>query len=346
MSSIEAKSTNKKTKTVWVISDGIAGHFNQSKGILLALEQMYDLKIEWIEMHLKHALYRRLLAALLNHTKLSLAWLAYFYDGQLPQGQPDMVIGAGGKSSFAVAWLGQIFNAKTIFAGSLRHLKPHLFSAVLILEQVEQLPFISLQIAPMPITQLKIKHHADAWVAAYGQPAKPVWAMLIGGDGAGVAYTQADWQQLAEQMNTLAREHQIQWLVTSSRRTSAEAELILQQYLIPDVIAQAVWWHIQPKAVMQAYLSLSDVVFCTIDSMSMLMESISAMRPVVAIQPDHFQPEHNFQAAITRLTQQQLLAQSEIKELTQKINNIYCLNPLKLEPSMILAQHLTARLES
>lgn len=346
MSLVESQSNTKTIKTVWVISDGIAGHFNQSKGVLLALEHVYELHVEWIDLYLKSGLYRRLLGALLNHTKLSLPWLNYFYDGRLPSGQPDIVIGAGGKSSFAVAWLGQVFTAKTIFAGSLRHLKPNLFNAVLVLEALKHQPFISLQLAPMPITQARIKLQADAWVAEYGKPVKPVWAMLIGGDGAGATYSSADWQCLADQMNALAKLHNIQWLVTTSRRTGNLAELSLKQYLIPEVIAQAVWWHIQPKAVTQAYLSLSDIVFCTIDSMSMLMESISAMRPVITIQPENFIPDHNFQAAISRLAQQQLLLQAEIKELTHKTNNIYCLKPLELEPSIILAQHLTARLES
>lgn len=342
----ESQANTKTIKTVWVISDGIAGHFNQSKGVLIALEHMYELQVEWIDLHLKSGLYRRLLGALLNHTKLSLRCFNYFYDGRLPSSQPDIVIGAGGKSSFAVAWLGQVFTAKTIFVGSLRHLKPNLFNAVLVLEALQHQPFISLQIAPMPITQTKIKLQADAWIAEYKKPVKPVWAMLIGGDGAGATYSPADWQCLAGQMNLLAKLHNIQWLVTTSRRTGNLAELSLQQCLIPEAVVQAVWWHSQPKAVTQAYLSLSDIVFCTIDSMSMLMESISAMRPVVAIQPENFTPNHNFQAAISRLTEQQLLLQAEIKELPHKINNIYCLKPLKLEPSITLAQKLTDRLES
>ncbi len=335
----------KPIKTVWVISDGIAGHFNQSKGILLALEQIYNLKVEWLDLHLKRGLYRRILSVLLNHIQPPIHWLPYFYHGEFPVGRPDIVVGAGGKSSFAVAWLGKVFKAQTIFAGSLRQLNSKLFNAVLVLEPIEQPPFISLQTSPMSINQLILKQAADAWLVAHGKPVKTLWAMLIGGDGAGATYSQADWQNLAGQMNSLAEKNDIQWLVSTSRRTGKLAEQVLQQHLKSEVIAQAVWWSVKPQTVTQAYLGLSEVAFCTIDSMSMLMESISAMRPVVAVKPEHFEPEHNFQAAISRLEQQQLLLKIQIIELTQKSYNIFMLKPLKLEPSIILAQHLAARLE-
>ncbi|XID75722.1 ELM1/GtrOC1 family putative glycosyltransferase [Alkanindiges sp. WGS2144] len=340
----KSKMVVKPTKVIWVISDGIPGHFNQSKGILLALEQLYSLRVEWVDLRLRSGIYRRILSWLLNHSRPALNLLSWFYRGQLPSGKPDMVIGAGGKSAFAVAWIGQFFAAKVIFAGSLRQLRPELFDAVLILEPSTQTPFISLQTSPMPINQPILKQAADAWLAEHNQPEKPLWAMLIGGDGAGAHYQDSDWQNLALHMNTLAEKQNIQWLITSSRRTGNDAEQVLRQHLNNAFVADAVWWSDMPYPVTSAYLGLSEVVFCTIDSMSMMMESISAMRPVVAVKPEYFVPDDNFQQAIDRLKQQQLIASCKVIELSQSSSYIFALKPLESEPSITLAQYLADRL--
>ena len=53
-------------KVVWVISDGVAGHYNQSKGCVLALEQLFDVQVEWVELKLRFGLLRKGLRYLLN----------------------------------------------------------------------------------------------------------------------------------------------------------------------------------------------------------------------------------------------------------------------------------------
>lgn len=355
-------------KTVWVISDGIPGHFNQSKGILLALQHLAvqqndQLQVEWVELRLRSGLYRRLLGWLLNRNRPSLSILPLFYRGQLPNGQPDMVVGAGGKSAFAVAWLGQFFQAQTIFAGSLRRLKASLFDAILILEPHAPVPFISLQTSPMPINQVLLKQAAEQWLIEQSQAeqnqkeqrqaeqfrsfqplSKPLWSILIGGDGAGAVYQDSDWQALALQLNAIAQQQSIQWLLTTSRRTGAAAEAILKQHLNPHLLADAVWWSVQPRAVTSAYLGLSELVMCTVDSMSMIMESVSAMRPVVSLIPQQFKPDVHFQAAIDRLQQQKLVQQQPIQTLDQSVKLFLQLQPLTQEPSLKLADALQKRL--
>lgn len=336
---------HKPEKVVWVISDGIPGHFNQSKGILLALEHLYSVKVQWIELQLKSGIYRRVLSGLLNWMQPSITLLSFFYRGQLPSGTPDLVIGAGGKSMFAVAWLGQAFAAKTIFAGSLRQLKPALFDAVLILEPSSQPPFISVQTAPMPISQSMLKQAAKTWRAEQLSSDQPLWAMLIGGDGAGARYQQNDWQTLAMHMNALAAQHGIQWLVTTSRRSGASAEQILKQTLKPELLADAVWWSEAPRPVTSSYLGLSEKIFCSVDSMSMIMESVSAMRPVIAVTPQHFLPDQHFQSALDRLQQQNLLLQSSITKLEASSSKVLQLKPLDEEPLTKLAGKLQTNLE-
>ena len=70
----------KQKKIVWVVSDGIPGHFNQSKGALFALEILFDLEVYWIDLKLKKSYLRRLLAFILNLNIPELSKIKYFYE--------------------------------------------------------------------------------------------------------------------------------------------------------------------------------------------------------------------------------------------------------------------------
>jgi hypothetical protein len=72
-------------KTVWVVSDGVPGHFNQSKGVLFALERDFELEVHWIELTLKHKLYRRPLTWLLNYKIPKAEKIDQFYQEMLYQ---------------------------------------------------------------------------------------------------------------------------------------------------------------------------------------------------------------------------------------------------------------------
>lgn len=333
------------SKTVWVISDGIPGHFNQSKGVVLALQYLFATEVCWVEVRLKSGIYRRLLSFLLNHFNLPLGFFSIFYTGTLPEQRPNIIVGAGGRASFAVSWLGKAYQAKTIFAGSLRQLKPELFTAVLNLEPHSHPAIMTVSVSPMPINQQVLKHAADTWRGAHGQPEATLWAMLIGGNGAGAHYQDSDWQMLAMHMNRLAEKNNIQWLITTSRRSGKSAEQVLRQSLNPLWVAEAVWWSEAPRPVTSSYLGLSQVVYCTVDSMSMIMESVCAMRPVVVVKPQQFTPEANFQKALDRLQQQKLLLQAGIGELEAREVNRLQLKPLDQEPLQALASRLQPRLE-
>jgi mitochondrial fission protein ELM1 len=327
-------------KIVWVVSDGIAGHFNQSKGILLALDSQFNLEVHWLDLRLKRSFYRRMLSLLLNHFIPPIQYLSWFYQfNSLPVGQPDMVIGAGGKSAYAVAWLARAFQAKSIFSGSLRQLKSNLFDAILVLEPDLPPPFMSLQTSPMPINQQKLAEAAEAWWANHSSSKAKHWALLIGGDGAGAQYQPNDWQQLAEQLNALSEQYDVQWLISTSRRTGEVAEQILKQVVNPTFIDDAVWWSEEQRPAIAAFLGLSEVMFCTVDSMSMIMESVSAMRPVVVLEPAVFEPDDKYAAAIGRLEQQKRVQRLKFHHVAHHLafSNLEIMTD---EPSVKLGQRL------
>ncbi|MHA3053006.1 ELM1/GtrOC1 family putative glycosyltransferase [Acinetobacter sp. ANC 4640] len=332
-------------KTVWVVSDGVPGHFNQSKGVLFALERDFELEVHWMELTLKYKFYRRPLTWLLNYKVPKAEKIDQFYQGDaLPNARPDIVVGAGGNSAYAIVWLSKAFGAKNIFCGSLRQLKAELFDAILVLEPDLPKPFISLPVSPMPLSQATLEQHGKRWYSEHSHVEQQVWTMLIGGDGAGAQYQEQDWIQLAKQMNLLARQHRIKWLLSTSRRTGQQAEKILQQYLNFEYIADVVWWAEQPRSVLHQFLAVSTRVFCSADSMSMLMESVSAMRPVVVYLPEDWQPDEQFGNVLKRLDADHLIHISPIAQLSQIKDSEDKLKPLKYEPSEQLAKLLKERL--
>lgn len=334
-------------KVVWVISDGVAGHYNQSKGCVLALEQLFEVQVEWVELTLRFGLLRKGLQYLLNqHGQISLSVLQWCYQcTDWPQTAPDLVIGAGGKVMYAVAALARLHGVPSIFMGSLRGLNPALFHTVLVLEQYPEPQYLTVETAPMPVSPQALSAAAEAWQAEHPTETGELWAMLIGGDGAGAHYSEQDWQQLAIAMNHLAQEHHIRWLITTSRRTGSAAEEMLKHTLYPDVVADQVWWSEAPRKVMAAFLGRAQLVCCTVESMSMLTEAIVAQRPVMGLIPQQFSPESAYQQALYRLMNRRWLATQPIDTwAAQHFAQQQQLKPMRQSALNQLAHQLNTRL--
>lgn len=339
--------TQKAPKVVWVISDGVPGHYNQSKGVLFALSQHYQLDVHWIELKLSKPFLRRPLAWLLNKSIPSLSKLSHFYQGDaLAAQRPDVVIGAGGNSAYAIAWIGRAYQAKNIFCGSLRHLKAELFDAILVLEPDMPAPFISLKVSPVALDQTVLQQQAEQWRKEHPDVEHKLWSMLIGGDGAGAEYTDEDWINLAKQMNLVARQQGIKWLLSTSRRTGAAAEKLLQQYLNFEYIADVVWWSEVPRTVLHQFIAVSDRVYCGADSMSMMMESLTAMRPLVVYHPAKFQPDEKFSQVLHRLSSERYINVRYLTQLSHSDAEDLTLKALEYSPSLQLAQYFEDRLFS
>lgn len=299
-----------KKYIVWVVSDGVAGHFRQSEGLILALKQQFDIEEYWLTIRLKNGLYRQMLKWGLNHQKTCFGLLPWAYqDLNLPKQSPDIVLGAGGKSMYAVASLAQHYQAKSIFVGSLRGLNPSVFDLILTLDDLDYPNHIRVDVAPMPITPQSLAQAKQQWLneQAISELSTPIFTMLIGGDGAGVKYQATDWEQLAEHMNQLAERYQAKWLVTTSRRTPIEAEHILQQRLNVHHVLQATYWHQQPKKVMQAYLGLADKVFVTAESMTMITEAVYTQKDVIAVLPIQRTINESHQQHLSQFEQKKLI---------------------------------------
>ena len=135
---------------------------------------------------------------------------------------------------------------------------------------------------PTKITPQIVEQAAAAWT---DRPTGPLWTLLVGGKSRSHHYTDADWEDLATGMSTLARRHGIRWLVTTSRRTGKEIEAKLRDLLPLDIVAEAVWWCHAPEKKFAAYLGAAEKIWVTQDSVSMVTEATATGLPTVLVYP-------------------------------------------------------------
>jgi len=307
---------SRPTLRLWCLSDGRPGHFNQSKGLIQALEQGYEVQVHWLDIRLKTRPLRKLLRLILNRLPGQSRWVEACYEAELPAEPPELIISTGGNTAFLNAALARRFACQNYFIGSLRGLAADLFSKVLTIEPIGSSNNIVMPLAPVPSDRAAQQQAGDALRQQLSlADDRPLWTLLIGGCTDQYPYTQDDWQALAQQMNALAHQHGIRWLVTSSRRTGSEIEQQLAQVLDPTIIADATWYSQQPRKVMAAYLGAASAVYCTEDSLSMLTEGIASGKPVIALQPARQQPDARYQAALQRLTERDWLQRQPMTAL-------------------------------
>lgn len=334
-------------RIAWVISDGKPGHYNQSRGVVLALERLFPLQTEWVDVRLRSGLWRKPLTAVLNATTAPLApllALAYALP-PLPAKGPDFIIVAGGRAVFAAILLARRYRAQVLYCGSLRKLQPGHFAAAMTLEPQAAHPAnLVLDLPPTLIDRGELARRGAALRRHLGAEGTRLWAILVGGDGAGFRYRDAEWERLGQALSKLAAEHQARLLITTSRRSGKDAERALRASIDPSRIADAVWYGEAARAVTPDYLGAADIVFATGDSMSMLMETVAAGRPLYALEPTEARPDARFAQALARLSAKGRLIRMPIATLASAVIDRDAFTLQAEDPADALAQRLAERI--
>jgi hypothetical protein len=336
---------------VWVLSDNRPGHYNHSRGIVAALAGLRPIEQHWVNLDLRLGLARNPMRLLLNHlaTPPPVGWLKLFYVmPALPQAPCDLVVSAGGRTSFANAWLARRMKARNIFAGSLRRLSPALFDVVLTLEPLR--PAVPnnlvLDLPPSAVDVSQLRRDGLALRAEQGLDGQAVWTMMLGGDGAGYRYRDKDWRQLAQLLQRLGEEHGIRWLLVSSRRTGRAAERLIGEGMDSRYVAASCWYREGAADGVAACLGAADQVFVTEDSMTMLTEAIYSRRPVVSLRPAAVAPTSRYADMIGRFAAKGWICRYAIEELStgrRTLGDSQC-NVLETSPLSELSQQLAERL--
>ena len=286
---------------ILVVSDGLPGHLSQSHGLAHWLGTRFRVQTQEVEVRLRmRAMARRLLPPMVQVAP-AMATLRSFH--QLPAltgPPPDLVVSAGGNTSFANVLLARHFCVPNVFIGSRRRLAPSAFAAHLTLEPTGEAGNVVTPVAPSPVLPEDIAKRGAGFREAQGLADEKLWLMACGGAGAGKTYGADDWTQLGHWMNVTAETHGVRWLLSTSRRTGPAGEEALATTLHEEHLAYAVWWNRRPERILGTLMGAAERLFVTVDSMSMISECISAEKPVTVVDAGDGIPEPLLTEALDR----------------------------------------------
>ena len=273
-------------KRVWIVSEGSPGHDSQSEGLASALAERVAVQTHRARARTRApGLVRPALVAMMGARGRALpgALLRRAVDLELPEAAgADWVLASGGKSAIGARSMASRLGASLVFLGEVKRLPEGWFDVIVTPADVRATD----RVVPTELIVTSVTPAGVARAAAGRErPEGILRAMVVGGSSRSHRYTDDDWRGLAAGMNAIAAREGGRWLLTTSRRTGARAEAVLRRELDPDALADAVWWSVAPRRELHAFLGLSDSVFVTQDSVTMVTEAVASGRPVVALAP-------------------------------------------------------------
>lgn len=260
---------------VWVLSDGKAGHEAQSLGIAEALG-VKDISRVYLRKGLKNKL-------------ISFFDPAALVEG-LPDGIPDILIGTGWHTVKVSHWLKSVFPhvfqvqimqaAGTESFGAvvaLAHDRPRLYENVI---EVASAPN-RLNMAEIREKSAALKQHL-AECAPHLAETERYLAVLIGGSSKKFNFGVDEARQFAREVVAFAREQKAGLVVTTSRRTGAEATGAAHDVFESSGVPLFFWDAANNDGdnPYPALLGLASAAVVTAESVSMVSEACTAGLPV------------------------------------------------------------------
>lgn len=286
-----------RMKIVWIVSEGSPGHISQSVGLVEAMKAHVPLMAFQVFGRLTargwlHPLIRSFMGR--NGRPLSPWLLRRVAKVEVPNDVPlpDLIVSSGGKSAIPARSWAQYFNVPFVFIGLRKPYPTNWFHTVIthVPMESQERNAIFVELLPTPVT--------PTLIGSKGILEKGTWAMIIGGASRSHRFMVQDWLDIAKGMRTLAQRENIQWLLTTSRRTGPEAERILRDHLDPFILKDAIWWSEQPRRELYNFMARSESLFVTQDSVTMVTEAVSAGKPVIALRPKGYRlGQDNFKEA-------------------------------------------------
>ena len=299
-------------KNILIISDGIPGHFNQSKGVALMLGESHKCtittqEISWRLYFLRSActIFAKCLLQLNN--KMLARSILWMYAPISIQGY-DLIIAAGGNTMPVSAAIKLVYSMPVIQLGAPRGLHSSMFNALVTVEKYFDDPSnIVAVISP------NLYSPALCSSAAQRENLSEHILFLIGGKGIGYSYTLQEWESMLIKIQDLSSKTKLPISVVTSRRTSPEVEELFQSRLKNILGDYSAWFHHGDKNFnLAALLGSATNIFVTEDSAMMISESISSGKPVTTLYPSNIQSPARYDNHISKYADLELIERSPI----------------------------------
>ncbi|MEL6234835.1 MAG: ELM1/GtrOC1 family putative glycosyltransferase [Pseudomonadota bacterium] len=341
-----------------MIHDGVPGHEARSRGVLAALAQLGPVDPVWVPGALRGKLARALMIGCAAIGSLPLRLTLWAHAARLPGGwpdvarpgrgrpdggrpdeaRPDLVIGAGGRTQFLTLALALQFGVPSVFAGLPRHLDGQRFSAVIAPYPVPGLPnLIELE---MPLSEVNPEAATRAGAVLRAEAgAAPVWTVLVGGDGGGYRYGEAEWAAMAGWLAAQAAAAGARLCLATSRRTGRAAEARLRTKLpASGFLARKIWGE-GARGGLLPLMGAADLIITTADSATMIGEAVATGRPVLVLEPASSRPAPRHLQVLSGLAARGRIGRLALAELPETIATAH-LRPIAQSPLDVLAEAL------
>lgn len=311
-------------KKILILSDGIPGHFNQSKGISSLFAQTLEIeeKIHEIgyRINLLRGLFNVIGRFILKFPHVISAKIILLFYAPLDIKSYDLIIASGGKTAPLSAALRLIYGIPVIQLGSPRGIHSSLFSALITVERYFDDPSnVTTLLTP------NLYSPEACLFAAQQHGLSEHLLFLIGGEGIGYSYKLTEWEALISRIKSLYQQNQIPITIVTSRRTSPEIEKKFRRALSNIPLSYSAWFHKGDKDFnLSALFGSANNIFVTEDSSMMISEAISSGKPVTTLYPSKINTPLRYRAHI-----QKYLELGFIKR--QSINN-FSLNTVRNSP--------------
>lgn len=293
-------------RRVLILSDGKAGHVNQSLAVLEAMrrerrahrgrdERVFS---ELVEVSFRHPLLQkavRFLSLLLGghlparrfFSRLALTRECY---RALLHTYADVVISCGSSLVDVNLWMKNENRARSVVVMKPSFPFAH-FDAVIApkhdkLEESPQVFETEGALSALRGEDLEVEAGVLAAELDLASGPRRI-GVLVGGNTASLSFDRPRFEALTDALRTGAQRAGAQLLVTSSRRTPAWAEERLRSGLGDRTLCPLLLLANESnrRGVVAGILGLSDALVVTAESMSMLSEAVSAGKPVLVVRP-------------------------------------------------------------
>jgi mitochondrial fission protein ELM1 len=192
---------------------------------------------------------------------------------------PRLVIAAGGRSAAPALAIRRKNHGRTVVVQIQDpKLPPARFDLMIVADHDKvRGPNVMVSLGAVhPVTPTKLAAAAAQWAPRLAHLPHPRIAVVIGGDNGVYRLTPEVTTRIADQLAALVRDG-AGLMITTSRRTGAEAEAILRTRLAGP---QVEIWSGTGDNPYFGYLGLADHILVTADSVSMITEASASGKPV------------------------------------------------------------------
>ncbi len=309
-------------KRVLIISDGIPGHVNQSRGIVNLLKKKFEVfKIE-IELEPKIRFLRSPINIIARTfckgmNKYSARIIINLFK-EIAVKDCDLIIAAGGNTAPIAAALKHNYNIPSVQLGSPRgSIHSSLFNALITVEKYfNHHTNVVTDITP------NLYSPKICLFAAKEKNLSGHLLFLIGGKGIGYSYSESEWESLISNILSINETTGIPISIVTSRRTDPSIEKKLKNKLSEINVGYSAWFHSGDKDFnLEALLGSAKKIFVTEDSAMMISESISSGKPVSTLYPSSINSPTRYRKHIQKYEELKYIIRQSIKSFSAEFTN-------------------------